>query len=383
MCGRFGLERDRLWRFEFVVHDNEDSLKMATDIETKKIIFPYLTHPGSRYGLSQPVQFPEDCIEVLRSRPFSFQARSCNRWALGRVILAGDAAHVFPPFGGQGIASGFRDAWGLVWRLNLLYQEPDLNHSEILCAWYMERKQQLERSLAATIRNGEYVTEGVWFKTLIRDWSLWFMQMIPSWRRELEKGPRAEGMVRYKHQPGLQFLPDGHGGVLLPQVYTWDFKSDKVKFSDDLLFDSHKKALFQLLLLPESAKEAQYLLAMIEKSPRHKFLDPGDATILIQKCNVHSTHIRVLLGKKVSVARVATGDEFAADPVLCRNRPVPKYYDPLRISKEFVNMKFVVVRPDRFVYAAVRTGDELVQALSTLTETLLPSRNDKKGMNVN
>jgi hypothetical protein len=189
--------------------------------------------------------------------------------------------------------------------------------------------------------------------------------------------------VRYKHQPGLPFLPDAHGGVLLPQVYAWDFKSDKVKFSDDLLFDSHKKALFQLLLLPESAKEAQHLLATIEKFPRHKFLDSGDATILIQNYNVQSTQIQVLLGKKVSVARVATGDEFAADPVLCRNRPAPKYYDPLRISKELGNMKFVMVRPDRFVYAAVRTGDELVQALSTLTETLLPRRNDKQCMNEN
>lgn len=99
VCGRFGLPQDRLWRFEFVVQKGEDGDKMATPEETAKIIYPYLTHPGGRYGLSQPVQFPADCIRTLRSRPFSFMARSCNKWALGRVILAGDAAHVFPPFG--------------------------------------------------------------------------------------------------------------------------------------------------------------------------------------------------------------------------------------------------------------------------------------------
>lgn len=47
--------------------------------------------------LPDPVEFPHDCIEVLRCRPFRFSARSCDRWALGRVILCGDAAHVFPP----------------------------------------------------------------------------------------------------------------------------------------------------------------------------------------------------------------------------------------------------------------------------------------------
>ena len=103
ICGRFGLPLDRLWRYEFVVQKGEDRDRMATYEETSKIIFPYLTHAGSRYGLDHSVQYPEDCIQTLRSRPFSFVARSCNKWALGRVILAGDAAHVFPPFGESGI----------------------------------------------------------------------------------------------------------------------------------------------------------------------------------------------------------------------------------------------------------------------------------------
>lgn len=47
--------------------------------------------------LPSAVQFPEDCIRVLRSRPFRFSARSCNKWSHGRVALCGDSAHVFPP----------------------------------------------------------------------------------------------------------------------------------------------------------------------------------------------------------------------------------------------------------------------------------------------
>ena len=371
VCGRFGLESDRLWRFEFVVHEGEDGVKMASPTETQKIIFPYLTHSGSRYGLSQLVRYPEDCIEVLRSRPFSFQARSCNKWALDRVILAGDAAHVFPPFGGQGIASGFRDAWGLAWRLRLLHQGPHQNHTAILSAWYLERKQQLERSLAATVRNGEYVTEGDWLKALVRDWSLWFLQLVPSWRREIEKGPRADGMYRYKHQSGFPFLPDGRGGMLCPQVYAWDFRQGEVRFSDDLLFGTHKKGLLQLLLLPDSPEEAKTLLDVTQRCPRHQFLNPEEATILLQDYDIQQQDIQKLAGDSISVARIATADEFAAHPVLCRNRPAPTYYDPFRISKDVNNKRFILVRPDRFIYAAVDTEDDLIRVISTLTETLM------------
>ncbi|ETN41349.1 uncharacterized protein HMPREF1541_03284 [Cyphellophora europaea CBS 101466] len=372
VCGRFGLPEDRLWRFEFVVRAGEDAMTMATPTETEKIIFPYLTHPAHRYGLRQDVRFPKDCIEVLRSRPFSFQARSCNRWAAGRVILAGDAAHVFPPFGGQGITSGFRDVLGLAWRLTLLHREPTANHVEVIRAWYLERKQQLERSLAATIQNGEYVTQSNILKAFVRDWSLWLMQMIPSWRRMLEKGPRAAGMVRYKHQAGFPFIPDGPGGMLLPQVYAWNPISESVYFSDDLIFASKKQGLFQLLLLPTSVTEARELLREVRKLPKNNFLLPEETTGIVQAHNVNAAELQQLNGGGALIARVATAEEFTASTDLCRGRPPPKYYDPYRISKDIGGMKLAVIRPDRFIYAACETVTELRTVLDSLAVALLP-----------
>lgn len=344
---------------------------MASREETQKIIFPYITHPGNRYGLSQDVMFPEDCIEVLRSRPFSFQARSCNKWAEGRVILAGDAAHVFPPFGGQGIASGFRDAWGLAWRLTLLHKVPQANHVEVIKAWYLERKQQLDRSLASTIANGDYVNESNPFIVFAREWYMWFVQLIPSWRREIEKGPRAQGMIRYRHQRGLPFLPDGHGGMLFPQVYAWDFKSDRVTFSDDLIFASQKKGLFQLVILPDSPEEAMALLSRVKDIPPSSFVLPSEATAIIQNSGGHSSRYQQLIRTGFTVARVATGEEFAANPVLCRGRPVPKYYDPFRLSREVKGMKYVLMRPDRFIYSACANTEVLKDALKGLHDVLL------------
>ncbi len=51
VCGRFGPASDMLWRFEFVVARDEDATEMARPEKIDEIVIPYLTHPGSRYGL--------------------------------------------------------------------------------------------------------------------------------------------------------------------------------------------------------------------------------------------------------------------------------------------------------------------------------------------
>ncbi|KAK5052037.1 hypothetical protein LTR84_002841 [Exophiala bonariae] len=370
VCGRFGLHQDKLWRFEFVVQRGEDPYQMATFEETSKIIFPYITHPGSRYGLNEPIRFPEDCIETLRSRPFSFVARSCNRWSQGRVILTGDAAHVFPPFGGQGIASGFRDALALSWRLVFLHRKPDTDHEKLLTAWYMERKQQLEKSLAATIVNGAYVTEADPIKVFLREWYMWAVQLVPSWKREIQKGPRAAGMTKYRYMNGFPFIGNMLGGINLPQVYAFDLKSKQIAFTDDLLFSPEKRGLFQLLILPRSVEETEDLTKDLKEieDVSNGLIRADEATVLIQSIDPRLS----LNGRHYdqTITRLAIAEEFAADPVLCQNRPPPIGYDEWRLGGEVKHKKFVVVRFDRFTFAACDTSAQLKDVVRQIEKAL-------------
>ena len=60
---------------------------------------------------------------------FRLQRRQAERYRAGRVFVAGDAAHVFPPFGGQGMNTGIQDAYNLAWKLAAVTQgwgSPDL-----------------------------------------------------------------------------------------------------------------------------------------------------------------------------------------------------------------------------------------------------------------
>jgi 3-(3-hydroxy-phenyl)propionate hydroxylase len=62
-------------------------------------------------------QGPDADARVVRRRVYTFHARIADRWHTARIYLAGDAAHLSPPFAGQGMNSGIRDAHNLAWKL--------------------------------------------------------------------------------------------------------------------------------------------------------------------------------------------------------------------------------------------------------------------------
>lgn len=101
-------------RFEFAVLEGEN----AAELEKPEAAWSWLKQT---HGLG-----PED-VCIVRQLSYTFTGRVAEQWRSGRVFIAGDAAHVMPPYLGQGACSGIRDSANLAWKLHLVLagQAPD------------------------------------------------------------------------------------------------------------------------------------------------------------------------------------------------------------------------------------------------------------------
>jgi 2-polyprenyl-6-methoxyphenol hydroxylase-like FAD-dependent oxidoreductase len=106
------------------------------------------------WSLLRPWAGPND-IEIVRHKIYNFRSLLARRWRDRRLLIAGDAAHVMPPFMGQGMCSGLRDAWNLAWKLGLVLdgRAPDA----VLDTYQPEREAHVSRMIDASIFLGRII----------------------------------------------------------------------------------------------------------------------------------------------------------------------------------------------------------------------------------
>ena len=90
---------------------------------------------------------------MRRSRVYTFHARMADRWRDGRIFLVGDAAHLSPPFAGQGMNSGIRDAHNLAWKLAAVLQ--GRLGPRLLETYEQERRQHAWEMILLALRMGK------------------------------------------------------------------------------------------------------------------------------------------------------------------------------------------------------------------------------------
>lgn len=190
--------------------------------------------------------------QITRSVVYTFHATFAAAYARGRVFLLGDAAHMMPPFGGQGMNCGLRDAHNLCWKLRLVLR--GLAHPALLDSYSIERRQHTRQLIRLSTLLGNIVMPTSKPLALLRDGIFSTLNTIPPMRRFLSEAgikplPRyTRGFLLF---PPLRmpFLPYMAGGML-PQP-TIGIDGD-----EKMLLDTALGPGFALLRLHENAQKA-------------------------------------------------------------------------------------------------------------------------------
>jgi hypothetical protein len=109
---------------------------------------------------------PVEQLQIVRVAEYTFRARVADRWRDRRIFLLGDAAHQTPPFIGQGLCAGVRDAANLSWKLAGVLD--DVLPERVLDTYEAERKPHATAMIRLAKLVGTVMTEGGEFGNLLR-----------------------------------------------------------------------------------------------------------------------------------------------------------------------------------------------------------------------
>ncbi len=165
---RIGDERYR-WEFRLLRGETADEFRNLTAL--KPLIAPWIS------GV------PDDELQLLRVAEYTFRARIADRWRRGNIFLLGDAAHLTPPFVGQGMGAGLRDAMNLAWKLAGVLDGG--LPAGVLDSYQQERKPHARHMIRLALSMGWAMTAGGDIGNLIRRIVVPRLHLIPGLRHKI------------------------------------------------------------------------------------------------------------------------------------------------------------------------------------------------------
>lgn len=177
-----------------------------------------------------------DQVEVVRSLVYQFNALLAESWRDGRVLLAGDAAHMTPQFMGQGMSSGIRDAANLEWKLDAVLSHGADPH--ILDTYQSERAPHAKEMIDVSVLQRDFVSLSDPRKAKLRNLAVTTGLALPYVRDYLHE---AKFKPKPAYRPGSYLGTPrrrrrGPEGRLMPQPTVRTYEGRHAKL-DDLLGD--------------------------------------------------------------------------------------------------------------------------------------------------
>jgi 3-(3-hydroxy-phenyl)propionate hydroxylase len=203
-------------RWEFMLARHESRETFESDEKIAELIRPWT---GGRP------------VEIERRAVYRFHARAAKAFRRGRVFLAGDAAHITPPFVGQGLVAGLRDAANLAWKLAFVLRGRAAD--TILDSYDQERRPHATAMIGFARFMGRLVMPTSAPRALFVHGLMRLIRLLPPLRRHFE-----DLGIKPKNRFARGLFRRGRGrlasGDLLPQGLVRD-GNGRLSLSDDAL----------------------------------------------------------------------------------------------------------------------------------------------------
>ncbi len=196
-CRNVGKRR----RWEFAIKKTEKIETILSDKYIWNFLKPWLKKKEAR---------------MERKTIYTFQSALVKSWKKGRIFLAGDAAHLMPPFMGQGMCAGIRDVSNLAWKISLCLKNK--HDDKLLNTYQSERSSNVKEYIETTMRMGEFVN-AVGRSPITNNISA------------DSKGRKSMKSIKPRLGHGLGDLKDKFRGKIFPQFIIKDNKKLDEKFS--------------------------------------------------------------------------------------------------------------------------------------------------------
>jgi 3-(3-hydroxy-phenyl)propionate hydroxylase len=317
----------RFHRFEFMLMPGQTKEYMEDPATVRSLIGRYVD---------------PDKFEVKRKLVYTFNALVAREWRKGRVLLAGDAAHMTPQFMGQGMSSGVRDAYNLAWKLEAVLRGKAAD--KLLDSYGSERYHHAKAMIDISVQMKDFVSMANPLAAALRNFIVRAMNVTPvlgKWMREGGFKPTPT------YKPGTYLGLPRRGrrevaGTLLPQPQVRTFKGKRVPL-DEVLGEGF--ALIGLEHDPQAALSAQSQQLLTSLDSRFVTLYPFGGRPQGMDIQRHTPAGLVEVEEP--------GEELV------------RWFKRGGHGQDLV----AIVRPDKFVFALV-AADQLNAALAELQQQL-------------